>query len=317
MGPAILAGSHPSGMGALAQAYLAARLPGARVVEALDGLLLYASSAKVQAVRRLAGFAAGYRVVAAVRGGFEALLPALDAARLAQAVAYAGRPPRLRAMFRRENQPVAVPERMRQAAEGAIRAAGCAVDRTHPAGELVCLERSEGLSLALLRLTPAPAPAHPGQLRADLAALMVFAAGDLRGLRAADPFCGWGGLLAPLSAAGAEVAASDIDENCVKFCRKLRLPGVEVSRADIFAPSRAHWDAVVTDPPWGDFAPLPADFYPRLVDALAARVGPGAPVVLLCGRQIDLPEGPFERVALAEPLVNGKKATLWRLKKPL
>lgn len=314
---AVYASTHPAGMGGLAQGYLSARLPDARLIRALDGLLIYASAARPAALRRLAGFAASYRVVAAVEGELAELAAALSPARLGRAVAEAGCAPRLRVMFRRENQPVAVPEALRQRAEGVIRAAGCAIDRTHPAGELVCLRRSEGLSLALLRLTPARPQAHPGQLKADLASLMVFAAGDIKGRRVADPCCGWGGLLAPLAAAGAQVIASDVDPACVQFCRGLGLPGVQVCRADIFAPGGAQWEGVVTDPPWGSYQALPEDFYPRLLDRLAQRLLPGGRAVLLTARDADLSGGPLPAQALADPLVSGKKARLWVLEKPL
>ncbi len=244
-----------------------------------------------------------------------------------------------RVRFSRENQFESVDRRVTEQAERLV-AAACRArpDRENPGAEFWFIRRRENVSYFAVRLTKKRAAdkyLKPGELRPEVAELLTALARltpDDRVLL--DPFAGHGSIPDRLfrDRKGAVVYAVDSDPALASQIAR-RFSGNSRVRARAGNALNLDWiadgsvDAIVTDPPWGDWAgdtyrgerSIPALYRGMLAEfdrLLSAR---GRAVVLTGAKaefELAVSESPFARSRDSEGfrtdiLVNGKKCAAY------
>lgn len=213
-------------------------------------------------------------------------------------------------------------------------------DRANPDVEFWFLERSEGMGFFALRLTTgkvSPKTLKPGELRPELAHLLILLSEPKEGNVFLDPFAGWGGIVKEAARFPfKEILASDIDKEKVSVIlnvvKDLKTGdssaslqnGVVVQQADatkLEHTEDASVDKIVTDPPWGLADQLETenieDLYERAFKKFARILKPDGIIVLLTSRKLTmekllLQNADFKLVSKYDVLVNGKKAGVYK-----
>lgn len=238
-----------------------------------------------------------------------------------------------------ENRPAPMEESTRVELERFIaRQSRLAVDRSSPDTEFWLLYRREGFSVFMKRLTKHPSfekMLRPGELPPPLAYMLCWLSGPKPAEVVVDPFCGCGSIMEERQKhfpPPALFCASDIDEKALAAARR-RITGSLSSRCrirrvdirDIFSVvPEGTADAVITDPPWGEYAELPVSagrFYGDMARIFGRLLKPGGTAVVLTARIDELRTG-VEEAGTLEPgeifpiLVSGRKAAVFRFVKP-
>lgn len=329
-----------TGLGAPVTAALRKRLPDVRIVQELDGLLVYETNRPLQQVRGLRFFHNSFLLIHL----FTRIRPDATASMLAQLLrqpdlvripAWAGQGMRsFRLIASRENQTVPIPRDLLEKAERFFsHRLRMGVQRSKPDTEVWMLERSEGVGLAGLRLTKGgegELPAQRGELRSDLVHVLGLLAETGKDDICLDPFAGSGAI--PLEVGRhlpcRRVIAGEQDGKKLPALKK-RLGGLG-ARAEVLvmdartmsAIPTGEIDRIITDPPWGLFEAREAgeleDFY-RAVLAEMRRVlkKDGRAVVLMGQKEVferALGGGEFAVEARLDILVSGKKAGVYVLR---
>ena len=200
---------------------------------------------------------------------------------------------------------------------------GARYDARRAAAEFWLLVRREGISLFMLRLTGNRRKPAAGELRPELAHVLVRLSRPASDDVFVDLFAGSGAL--PMERARVKpfkgIFALDRDENLARVLKeKARRIKSAKMRRSFFVKVRdalanglddCMADAVVTDPPWGLFAPIEADFYPRFWDECARLLKPGGRLVALMARHLSPAEIPGFRITeRCDILVSGQKASV-------
>ncbi|MDR3138466.1 MAG: methyltransferase [Treponema sp.] len=234
----------------------------------------------------------------------------------------------------RENKPVPVPEKLKRDAEAAIaRQSALRVSRALPDTEFWFLYRREGYSLFMKRLTKHPVSEKTrfrGELSPQLAYMLCRMSEPKHTDTVADPFCGYGSILAermkhfPLQ----RFYAFDIDEAALGRARKKIPPKLKdactVQRAEFHTlpgllPEES-LDAIITDPPWGMYAgtEIPLEqFYRDMIAVFTGLLKKDGLIILLSAREDILKNAApdLEIVQTLPVLVSGKKARVFKFKK--
>lgn len=199
--------------------------------------------------------------------------------------------------------------------------------------EFWLVRRASGLGfvgLELPRLRTRRQTRARGQLQSELANVLCVLAGVGSRDIVLDPFAGHGTI--PLEAIAGfspqKVIAADEDVALSASLRALATdkPSLQVLQADALALTGvpdASVTRIVTDPPWGEFAtpsqPLET-FYGHMLAEFMRVLHPGGVAVVLCGApdvlRAALAKNPFEQISEYPILVSGKKATIFKLRRP-
>jgi tRNA G10 N-methylase Trm11 len=146
-----------------------------------------------------------------------------------------------------------------------------------------------------------------------------------------DPFCGYGSIPEqrlkhfPLE----KFYAFDINDTALNYTRtklsRISPSKYSIQKADIaLVPSLlrpACLDAVITDPPWGIYGPIPSinRFYTEMLTLFAGLLKPAGRAVILSARDGVLDAvanaGGFEIVSIIPVLLSGRKVAIFVLKK--
>lgn len=230
-----------------------------------------------------------------------------------------------RVMFSDANRLVSVEVMYREAFEKVIRVKN---NRSTPDTELMVLRRNDGCGLLLMRLTR-PKPAKKGELSQSVAACMAQLARPEAGGSFLDPFAGSGALGVARMGLGKSkrIFLSDKDSGTVTKMRK-RIPGrAEIEQLDAmrlrdrFGPGE--FTEIVTDPPWGLFAPLGADpayFCREMLENFEYVLAPYGICVVLTAMKAEfdaaVKKSDLDLMERFDILVNGKKAAIFVMRKP-
>lgn len=167
-----------------------------------------------------------------------------------------------------------------------------------------------------------------GELRSEVANIMIRLSTPKSHDVVYDPFCGRGTLLAERGyyAPYAHLYGSDIDQSLVASARKKleRLENITVTAEDSLHSSLPDnsISSILTDPPWGlyDTSISPEHFYSTMLRECARVLQRGKTAVILSAAreamQHALIGGAFTLLREYHLLISGKKATLYVLKKP-
>ncbi|MDR0706308.1 MAG: methyltransferase domain-containing protein [Treponema sp.] len=234
------------------------------------------------------------------------------------------------------NRLVSVNEDLKRKMERAIsRETGLIPNRSAPDVEFWFLYRNEGFSFFMRRLSkraPFDAAPHKGELPPQLAYMLCWLSEPRKSDVILDPFCGYGSILQQrmrfpfekfysfdIKDDAARISKSKIDGRFLKKC--------DVRTVDFFTISRhlkeESVDAIITDPPWGNYEalPLPADqFYDAMLRTFYELLKPDGVIVALTARngEFALSASRIQEFAIVEAsdvLVSGRKASVYKVKK--
>jgi 16S rRNA G966 N2-methylase RsmD len=192
-------------------------------------------------------------------------------------------------------------------------------------GEIWLLERREGLSYGLLRLTGLKRDCPRGELRPELATLLCEMSHPQPEDTVLDPFAGSGAI--PLArsrcggfhgifAADKDSAQMDALKKVVNGISSARLRRSFFVRCQDFLENTyddGFFSAIITDPPWGLYASIPWDFYPNVLRECQRLLKPEGRLILLSART-DLEQICPPQLLLRQclhVLVSGKKAMVY------
>jgi methylase of polypeptide subunit release factors len=235
-----------------------------------------------------------------------------------------------------ENQPAAVDEKLRLAAEQFIgRLSGLKVNRAKPDAEFWFLHRKEegrSFTYFMKRLTLRPSwekSLHSGELPPPLA-WMLCRLGELKsGNTVLDPFCGYGSI--PQAALKffhvKQFIACDSNEKAAAYTAarmknhqdKFILYKNDFSSLAELLPEKSI-DTIITDPPWGLYqekepCSIPvAQFYEKMFSVFDILLKPNGKIVILGERSEELPKAAKNYFSLKKTipiLLSGKKAAIF------
>lgn len=321
---------HTAGLGDLVQTTVAQDLKATRVY-ADDSALMVDTPTGPGAVGRLGYLKNAYRVIGSVprRGALQRSLDEL-ARRVSGWQLPGGRGP-FRVMFSEDGQLASVPPRARSRLEDAIaRRTRGTVNRRGGNGEeywvLTRRDLEEVLFTTRIRL-PKTGHQAPGALRPDLAQLLVGAAGRRPDDVFLDPFAGSGALVsARLQSPVRRAIYSDLHygsrtgprvDAALQRSRQVTL--LSEDARDLPSIDDHGVDVIVTDPPWGEFSDLSAE-WPDFIDAVLTSfervLTATGRVVMITARRLagvtlhQWAEHGLSVTATHDVLVNGHPATV-------
>lgn len=227
-----------------------------------------------------------------------------------------------RMMFYDRNQPVSLSKNQLEMAERFI-SDGELVDRTHPGMEISALLRSEGKGYLGIRLTYHPdfkTILQPGELRPEIAEIMVRLSDPNASEVVLDPFAGFGAIVAarhghPYS----KILASDVNEAKLSHL-KSRFGSDRQILLRLGEASDMNWiksgsvDKIITDPPWGNFDQSvdTAKLYPVILNEFKRVLTDSGEIILLAARNaIDSTE--FQIMGKWDVLISGRQASIYKL----
>ncbi|SDT44339.1 TRM11 family SAM-dependent methyltransferase [Microlunatus soli] len=321
---------HGAGLGDLVDAAMAQDLKATKIY-ADDSAMMIDTAGGASKITRLGYLKNAYRVIGSVprRGAMQRSLDEL--ARRASGWELPGGKQPFRVMFSEDGQLASVPPRSRSRLEESIarRTRGTVNRRGGRGGEYWVLTRrdlDEVLLTSRIQL-PKPGQQQPGALRPDLANLLVGAAGRRPTDVFLDPFAGSGALVASrLGSPLRQAIYSDLRYGSRSGPRID--PALQRSRQVTLLSEDARTlpsvddhtvDAIVTDPPWGEFEDLGADYEEFIEDVLTSfdRVlKTDGRVVMITARRLvgaTLRHWQAHRLAVDsshDVLVNGHPATV-------
>jgi len=175
------------------------------------------------------------------------------------------------------------------------RRTGLSINRANPDTEVWLNRRNDGTTYFMVRINKHAAfdkTLKQGELRPDVAAVMLYKAKTGRRSVVADMFGGWGGIAAAVIESGLydKIYAGDISSECVRYL-KARFTGKRgcvVQKWDALALPLADMsvDSVITDPPWGEYERInAAPFYNAFIKEAGRVLRPGGSLVFLTSAQ--------------------------------
>jgi tRNA G10 N-methylase Trm11 len=238
-----------------------------------------------------------------------------------------------------ENQPVVIDEKLKNEAEKLIsRLSGLKINRSLPDTEFWFLFRNEeksngkNFSVFMKRLTIRPSwekTLHRGELPPPLAWTLCRLARLSHGDTVLDPFCGYGSI--PETAMKhfhvTKFTACDSDKKAASYTNarfKKRKEGFVFHQTDFEAlPSlvaEKSIDAIVTDPPWGQYKEIDENrFLEKMFEVFAKLLKQGGRAVVLYANQPALNDSLlkassacFKAEKIIPILLSGKKAAIYQ-----
>jgi 23S rRNA G2445 N2-methylase RlmL len=330
-----------SGFQDVVEQALKGELSDVKVLSVADGLITYETSSGLDKIQRLKFFNNNFVLLAGLKGHKDlstAILGLNKDAEYAQLnqVVRGNHLRYFRVTASKENQTTPIPPDKLQLVEAKIsKQLGIRIHRTLPDIEFWFFLRDDGEAILGARLAGKSGKTNKeyqkGELRQELAHLLVLLSEPNKDDDVLEPFVGSGAILFariqdfPYH----RMYASEIDLNkSAPLIRKTSWAKdkIHILQEDALSlPSIADHsiDKIITDPPWGEFGPpLQEDinkFNGAMLESFDRVLKPNSIAVLLLSRQIDfgsvVGNSKFQIVKQLDVLVNGKKASVYVLKK--
>lgn len=212
---------------------------------------------------------------------------------------------------------------------------GIIADRSLPQLEFIILKRTEGYGFYLFRLTYHPDNTkrlNKGELKPDLAQLMIESLQPCKNDLIIDPFAGSGTIPINLAARFpyGKIVVNDSNQELTNslITKTKKFKSFTVSSEDVFAFLDSfkvgEVDRIITDPPWGFYEEMSDQkliaFYEKMLDKFAQILNESGRMVLLIGRRklfekILEQNQKLELISKVNTLVNGKKAGVYLIEK--
>lgn len=326
-----------TGFSELISKTLKTQLPDSNIIQLVDGLVVYSTTAPSEKINQLAFFNNNYlllkqfnnikpkNVTAIMRN----LLKSSEAIQcLKQSYNNKHLSFRIRASV--ENQFASTDKGLLAALEGKITSAipGLTINRSLPDFEILILLRSEGFALVGAQISKRPnyeKTLHKGELYPELAYLMCLISDPDENDIFLDPFAGYGAILNQrLQFPYKQLQAYEKDilltkQLINKFGTKVRVVTSDFFTSNIFVPGSI--TKIITDPPWGIFNSQinAVDFYMRMLTRFEQVLVPDGVAVVLTAQK-ELLESLINRRSKKwilenkiNTLVSGKKAGVYKL----
>lgn len=251
-------------------------LPQSRILNALDGLIVYESSAPIDIIRKLPFVTNTFYVLKVFAGDRAKTVESIASNILRDRVLYCSPPfpykrgNTFRVVVSRASELIAIKNELMNQLEAWIRGrTGLVPNRSKPDIQFWLLQRTEGYGFFAVRVTKHRAYdkiLSKGELRPELANILCRLSDPVVGELFLDPCCGSGAI--PIQRAQyfprGLVIASDNDERIVNTLKnrvkQLNLRKRIVVRCDDALHLTRYADGsihkIVTDPPWGHFAEI-------------------------------------------------------------
>ncbi len=338
--------TFPSGFTQLVSTELSKDLSDFKLIRPLDGLIEYATSSTLNKIKGLSylnnSFKLIFRLEASSKKPLEKMIRyILSKKRISSEIGISGNRynETFRIIFSYENQLVKVRNDYIKQLERKIgKETGLKVNRAKPTYQFWILFRSEGyvyFSLRITKLQKEDKHRSKGQLRPQVADLMVILSEPKEDELFLDPFCGSG--IIPIVRARklrkSLIFASDLDAKNIKGVKeklkKLKLKNTVISRVDDalnlerFKNNSIH--KIVTDPPWGFYEKMEneKEFYSTMLKEFIRVLSNDGLIILLIGN-VNLFTEVFTQfkkdLTITEKynlLVSGKKSFIYKIKKVL
>jgi tRNA (guanine6-N2)-methyltransferase len=310
---------------------LRASLPDVKIRVSLDGLIAYETGAKAGVIEKLPFVTNSFAVIRQ----FENVPVSEMASQVVSQSEWDLDMPRgtFRVIASLANQLVALDDKLMQQLEQKIfEKTKQRPHRAKPDHEFWLLERSEGHGFFALRLSHHKSydkSLQKGELRPELANVLCRLSDPVPGELFLDPFCGSGAIplqRAKLFPAGLTIASDNDDkkvEALKERIKELDLKKRVVVRRDDALHLVRYQDGsihkIVTDPPWGHFAPADRpieEFYRDTLTEFARVLKPDGKLVILTAETaaMDAAIAATNRFTIEKIfhiLVSGKKATVF------
>lgn len=315
-------------------------LPEAKILRLLDGLLIYETTASIQDIQKLRFFNNSFIWLSQSDHSegqkpermIERLLRMSDFSRSREAISlkfvkY------FRVIVSKENQTIPIDHQLLEKAESKIgHSTRLKVHRTLPDIEYWFILRMEGISLFGARITPLGKETtrkyDKGELRRELAHLLVLLSDPQKEDLVLDPFAGSGALVLervqafPYTKMFAGEIKADLAEE-LKRKTKWGQPKIMVETHDALNLNNLEdnsIDKIITDPPWGIFEKPQEDmidFYRKMLAEFHRVLTPDGTIVILVGRDSGfdhaLSKSEFRAIQKIDILVSGQKASVYKL----
>jgi 23S rRNA G2445 N2-methylase RlmL len=307
----------------LAASLITRRLPGASIINLWGGMAQYRYSGPQKLVEKQLPFVHNTYALLKVCKGKNMTFEHMVSEAQGQRFRYQLGQDSFRVRFSNENVFERVPPSVMNMAEQLVkRATHMQVSRNDACTELWYIIRSEGIGFYAQLLFSRPDRSAAGNLRPELAYLLCVLAETDNDSVVLDSFCGSGILIKSLRdyLPYAMLYASDADRNAI--ARLTQEPLLQKNQGSVHLADARELpyladnsiDAVVTDPPWGDYTPLTdvRQFYMETLSCLYRVLKPTGRVVLLTARKQELISAAhatgFVINNTFHTLVNGKKS---------
>lgn len=315
-------------------------LPEAKILRLLDGLIIYETTASIQDIQKLRFVNNSFIWLSQSEHSegqkpervIETLLRMSDFSRSREAttlkfVKY------FRVIVSQENQTIPLDHQLLERAESKIGySTHLKVHRTLPDIEYWFILRMEGASLFGARITPLGRETtrkyDKGELRQELAHLLVLLSDPQKEDIVLDPFAGSGALVLervqtfPYTKMFAGEMKKDLAEE-LKRKTKWGQPKITVETNDALNLNYLENNSInkiITDPPWGIFEKPQenmVDFYRKMLAEFHRVLTLEGTIVILVGRDSGfdhaLSESEFRAIQKIDILVSGQKASVYKL----
>lgn len=330
-----------TGFQEVVEAELKKILPDVKILRLFDGLVIYETIVSIQDIQKLRFVNNSYIWLSQstfLKGQkperlIEQLLRMSDFNRSREAISLKF-VKFFRVIVSKENETISVDRQLLEKAERKIfYSTHLKVHRTLPDIEYWFIFRKEGISLFGARVTPLGKETtrkyDKGELRQELAHLLVLLSDPQKEDVVLDPFAGSGAIVLervqtfPYS----RIFASDIKECLVEDLKRKTKWGQQkiiVEKHDALNLDNLEINSInkiITDPPWGLFEKPQedmVDFYRKMLTEFDRVLEPNGTMVVLLGRDSGFDKALFELNFKTDKkidiLVSGQKASIYRLK---
>lgn len=342
----IFVSTFTSGLQEPVEAFLKEDLPGVKILNTYDGLIVYKADADQKKLSRLRFFNNSFLLLKQYTkcktDSLEWMIrEALKMKDLGKRLSEIRLPPnsrQFRIITSRENQLSPVSKDVLSQMEQSIaKAAGWKVNRAKPDLEFWFLYRREKVGFFMLRLTKHTTyekVLQKGELRPELSHILCRLSEPGPQDIFLDPFCGYGAI--PFERALMHrynmIFLSDKSEEQVQYCKakakelekrfKKKLIVRQSDALQLSSFEDGFVDRIVTDPPWGLYQELNMDiseFYTLMLKELTRILKPGGILVVLTAqkeaidRAITRYSSQLNVMAKYNILVSGKKASVYKI----
>ncbi|MDR2902011.1 MAG: methyltransferase [Lactobacillales bacterium] len=305
--------------------FLKQDLADVRIHDVMAGAVVYETSAEIRHLLTLKYLNNTFLVIHNASGGMESLAKAiitqkwqLDPALIPFKA--------FKTFISQESQLTSLPKNIQyDLIEKIKRVTRRAYDVFRAQGEFWLMLRHTGAGYFMLRLSQNKKKTQKGELRPELAHILCRLSNPKAEDVFCDPFCGSGAIALERSLIGRYrgIFAMDIDETAVCALKEKtkHIKGAAFARSffikkrDFFNNSfeSRFLDAIVTDPPWGLYQPIPDDFYPRFMLEAGRVIKQKGRLVLLTKRDQITPKEAvgFRVLEQYDILLSGQKASVW------
>jgi tRNA (guanine6-N2)-methyltransferase len=333
-----------SGFGSLVQKTLIKDVSDAKILETLDGAILYESNLKIEELKQIRYFNNSFLVLQKFKykKSNQAVLNKMLEATIKnpniinKKILNSNNGKTFRIFTSLENNSVSVNFNLLSSVEKIIQQnLGLKKSIVHPHYEFWYLYRSENIGFFMLRVTNVKSKPERGELRPELANILCLLSNPKDEDTVLDPFAGSGSILLERARIGkfkglfALDKDSEISKKLKEKIKKIKNKKLQksffVKNKDFFETSfdEGFFDSIIMDPPWGFFEKVDEgveNLYRKILEKSFLILKNKGRLILLTARKLEFGQciqefGKFKIIEKYDILVSGKKCGVYTLRK--